>query len=156
MLMNAIAPEDAEWARLAAKEGRGVDYIAAVLGVKPKKIAAIVSKPKSPEVNGRYAWRAAEVDTSSARAKAEALFAHDEPADVVPEPEPAIAQPQRRTEDKYLRRRRFLLTVRYARHWDLIWFLVGQGMSNRTLARHFGRDCVRWARGYLFWEDMIW
>lgn len=152
--MNALAPDDIAWARMAARDGRPVEYIASVLGVKAGKVDRIVNAPAPREVTGRYAWRAEQADTRAARAKAEALFAHE----VEKPAEPQIAKPVRlpdaRDDAAHLRRRRFLLTVRYAKHWDLLWFLAGQGMSNRTLVRHFGRDCVRWARGYLFWEEI--
>lgn len=44
-------------------------------------------------------------------------------------------------------RRKALLRRRYARHWDMIWYLRSRHMSGRTLRAIYGDECLIWSVG---------
>lgn len=97
-------------------------------------------------------WTAPAGASSEARARAEALFAKpasDGPSAAIGRPvaRDNLADLRTAAEVKLDRRRRFLLSLRFARKWDLVWFLTREGMSRPTLETHFGRDCISWTRG---------
>lgn len=125
--MPNLSRENIEWAVKAYRDGRRMDFIASILEVKPSKVRSIVMK----EMNS---WRA-ETGSSAARKKAEALFS---PAGgCAPENSRQSARiyeketPASSNRD----RRKFMLASRYARHWDMIWFLTKRQMSGRSLRK---------------------
>lgn len=44
-------------------------------------------------------------------------------------------------------RRKTVLRRQFARHWSMIWFLRGQGMSGRRLRDIYGAEALIWAVG---------
>jgi hypothetical protein len=132
--------EDIAWAKKALTDGRSMAYVASVLEMSERKTRSAVFGL------GRDAQR-------EFRAKIEGFA---EIADREDNPRGPGRPKQddvprlRRTAgdtDKPPERRRALLRRRFARHWDMIWFLRRCGMAGRTLRRIYGAECLIWSVG---------
>ncbi|MDE2106188.1 MAG: hypothetical protein KGL39_53710 [Patescibacteria group bacterium] len=167
--MSDLSQENLDWAVQAASDGRTLEYIASVLGVKQRRAATVIrvhsgkmqAAKRRVDLQAKTAWRSSAADTSAARAKAEALFEHPVFDDVAIENDDAprrgrpkgsgnSAQAEAEALAKAARlerRRRFLLSCRFSRHWDAIWFHTRRHMRGRTLRSIYGADCLIWARG---------
>lgn len=132
--------DDIEWAARAYNDRRPLDFIASVLGVKEKAAFRLIKI-----FNKANRWNTAQPMMSEAREEAERAFARatEKPEKRGPGRPPRVEP----AEEPKPERRRFLLSARHARHWDMIWFLRSERMSGRSLRKIYGDECLIWSVG---------
>lgn len=109
--------EDIEWAAQAMREGRSLSYIASVLEVTEKRAK-------------RLAFEGREANNPKPASLRQTFKERLE--------EPALAPAELR---KALLRRRF------AKHWNMIWFLRARRMSGRAIRKIYGSETLIWSVG---------
>lgn len=152
--------DDIAWAASAYHSGRPLDYVASILGVKPKKAFALIKRHKEQKA---FAKLAKAETVSAERDAAERAFARaqcgrsigkrekhiiiDEEGEIIDRMETPDQQAAFDELATLIARRTRLLRRRFARHWDMIAFLRGQGMRGRTIRGIYGAETLIWTAG---------
>lgn len=157
--MEVVSREDLAWAAKAYHAGRPLDFIASVIGVKPKKAFSLIKLHRTAQQDQ------ASPAASEARSRAEKLFhpakpapakqgyhskldryrLTDEEGEFIDKP----TTPYQKTalDEALISRRRRSLRRQFSRHWDMIWFQRRRGMSGRRLRAIYGDECLIWTVG---------
>lgn len=163
--MSETAVEDIAWARKSYHAGRSIDFIASVLGMKPRAAFKLIRAAAKPELKITVTEPRA---VSPARQAAEQAFAktvepkrptapyerkldqyriEDEEGVFIDKPQTPSDRKARAEEMASAIRRRRRLRRFFAKHWDMIWFLRRCGMSGRTLREIYGAELLIWSVG---------
>lgn len=162
--MASLSQENIEWAEQSLRIGRPTDFVTSVLECSLRELKKALAArrnerrvfAKTEERAERYVWRASGSEATTTRQKAEKAFAALTGAETeeLEREAPQYRGGRIKMEDEALERerrqiarRRFLLGLRHARHWDMIWFLTAQHMKGRTIRNIYGAECLIWARG---------
>ncbi len=142
--------ENIEWAAKAYADGRSLDFIASVLEVKPQKALRLIRDFRGGvSVQRQVAERtfnAIVVAPVERRAQPNFILI-DEEGQFSDRPQTDAQALAMAIEARDLRRRRFLLLCRFARHWDMIWFLRRCRMSGRAIRKIYGAETLIWSVG---------
>ncbi len=121
--------DDIAWASQAMKSGQSLEYIASVLETSQKNARRLIRNFENPKKTRSERDALERANTKRVKPGEKIVL---NPEDVVVE---------------VRNRRQAVLRRRFAKHWNMIWFLRERHMSGRTLRNIYGPECLIWSVG---------